>query len=45
LLQLQEKDKGGARRRDAFFRKVREGGEERKWEARAEQVRIDLPSK
>ncbi|KAI9879996.1 MAG: hypothetical protein M1830_006113 [Pleopsidium flavum] len=38
LLQLQEKDCGRRRRRDLFLRRVRQDGEERKWEARGEQV-------
>jgi len=38
-LLLQQKDCGRARRRDLFLRKVRQDGEERKWEARGDQVR------
>ena len=37
---LQTRDAATKRRRDMFFKKVQKGREDKKWDARGEQVRV-----
>jgi hypothetical protein len=40
---MQTRDAATKRRRDMFFRRVQTGREDKKWEARGEQVRVTCP--